>query len=116
MKKCLILFIAIAGFNIQVIAQEIKPEEVKKVMGKVADWQIDHFRDVFRLNENAEPHHPLHWTNGALYVGMVKWAAMADDDKYYSWLKTIGEEHEWALHSRKYHADDHTVGQMYIEL
>lgn len=95
-------------------AQEIMPDEVKKVMEKVADWQIDHFRDAYSGHEKA--HHPLDWTNGALYVGMVKWAAMANDDKYYDWLKEIGEGKKWELHRRKYHADDHTVGQMYIEL
>ena len=95
-------------------AQKIKPIEVKKVMGKVADWQIEHYHDLY--SGYTKPHHPLDWTNGALYVGMVKWAAMADDDKYFNWLKEIGEKHEWKLHSRKYHADDHTVGQLYVEL
>lgn len=95
-------------------AQEIKPTDVKKVMKKVADWQIEHFNDLYSGYE--KPHHPLDWTNGALYVGMVKWAAMAGDDKYYNWLKEIGDTHEWKLHQRKYHADDHTVGQLYVEL
>jgi rhamnogalacturonyl hydrolase YesR len=94
-------------------AQDIKPAEVKKVMQKVADWQIAHFQD---FNTGERDHHPLAWTNGALYVGMVKWAAMADDDTYYNWLKAIGENHEWTLHRRIYHADDHTVGQLYAEL
>lgn len=95
-------------------AQEIEPAEVKQVMKKVADWQIDHFDGLYSGHD--KPHHPLDWTNGALYVGMVKWAPMAGTDKYYDWLKKIGEENEWKLHRRKYHADDHTVGQMYIEL
>ena len=95
-------------------AQEIKPTDVKKVMKKVADWQIEHFHDLY--SGHKKPHHPLDWTNGALYVGMVKWAAMADDDKYYNWLKEIGDKHEWKLLRRKYHADDHTVGQLYVEL
>ena len=95
-------------------AQEIKPTEVKNVMGKVADWQIEHFRDLY--SGHSEPHHPLEWTNGALYIGMVKWAAIADDDKYYNWLKEIGDKYEWKLHRRKYHADDHTVGQLYVDL
>jgi rhamnogalacturonyl hydrolase YesR len=94
-------------------AQDIKPAEVKEVMQKVADWQIDHYLDSYSRDQ---PHHPLDWTNGALYVGMVKWAAMAGDDKYYTWLKEIGEKYEWKLHRRKYHADDHTVGQLYVEL
>ncbi len=92
----------------------INPEEVKAVMQKVADWQVFHFQDFYSNWEEA--HHPLHWTNGALYVGMNKWAAMAGDDKYYNWLKAIGELYDWKLYKRIYHADDHTVGQMYIDL
>ncbi|MCK0190424.1 glycoside hydrolase family 88 protein [Arenibacter sp. F20364] len=95
-------------------AQEIKPSEVINVMEKVADWQIDNYEGLYSGHE--KPHHPLDWTNGALYVGMVKWAAMAENDKYYEWLKDIGEKHDWQLHRRKYHADDHTVGQLYIDL
>jgi rhamnogalacturonyl hydrolase YesR len=94
-------------------SQEIKPAEVKKVMERVANWQIEHYCDAYTKDK---PHHPLDWTNAALYVGMVKWAAMAEDDRYFEWLKGIGEENEWKLHRRKYHADDHAVGQMYIEL
>lgn len=93
--------------------QSIKPEEVKKNMKRVADWQIEHFDEPYTFKD---PHHPLDWTNGALYVGMVKWAKMADNDTYYEWLKKIGEEQEWKLWRRQYHADDHTVGQMYLEL
>lgn len=95
-------------------AQNIKSTEVKEVMQKVADWQIEHYSDIF--SEYDTPHHPLDWTNGALYVGMVKWAAMANDETYFNWLKEIGNKNEWKLHHRKYHADDHTVGQLYIDL
>ncbi len=95
-------------------AQDIKPAEVKKEMKRVADWQIEHFRDSY--SGRKKPHHPLAWTNGALYVGMVKWASMAEDDKYWEWMKQIGEDQQWKLHERMYHADDHTVGQMYVAL
>lgn len=95
-------------------AQNTTPENVKNNMKRVADWQIEHFRDKYSNPNN--PHHPLGWHNGALYVGMVRWAKMADDDTYYEWMKKIGEEHNWQLHKRKYHADDHTVGQMYVDL
>ena len=95
-------------------AQDINPADVKTVMKKIADWQIEHYRDLY--SGYKEPHHPLDWTNAALYVGMVKWAAMAEDDSYYNWLKEIGENHEWKLNNRIYHADDHAVGQLYVEL
>ncbi|MFY0607647.1 MAG: glycoside hydrolase family 88 protein [Cyclobacteriaceae bacterium] len=96
-------------------AQKIKPKNVLKDMERVADWQIEHFRDTFSI-EYSKAHHIADWTNGALYVGMVKWAELAKSDKYYDWLKSVGEEQNWNLHWRPYHADDHTIGQMYIEL
>lgn len=95
-------------------AQKIKPAEVKNIMQNVADWQMAHYEDLY--SGSNKPHHPLDWTNGALYVGMAKWAAIADTDRYYNWLKTIGEKNEWKLNERKYHADDHTVGQLYMAL
>ncbi|WP_421896705.1 glycoside hydrolase family 88/105 protein [Marinoscillum sp.] len=107
----IIVIMILAG---AVRAQDIQPQEVKEVMQKVADWQIAHFKDTYSGRE--KPHSPLDWTNAALYVGIVKWADMADDDRYYNWLKNIGIEKEWELFRRMYHADDHAVGQMYIEL
>ena len=109
-----LLFAAAFCFPSFVKAQEIKPDEVKSLMKRVADWQIENINETH--NDRNSPHHPLSWPKGALYVGMVKWAAMADDYAYYEWLRSIGEEHGWMLHERKYHADDHTVGQMYVEL
>jgi unsaturated rhamnogalacturonyl hydrolase len=112
MKKILILFTVLS--SIFGYTQTINPQEVKNTMERVADWQIEHFQDLY--SGHKTPHHPLAWTNAALYVGMVKWAEMASSDVYYNWLKNIGEEQHWNLHERKYHADDHTVGQLYIDL
>ncbi len=112
MKKITVLLVTLM-VSLLCFAQP-KPEEVKKDMKRVADWQIEHFRDVFSGRNG--PHHPLHWTNGALYVGMVKWADMAEDDTYWEWMKSIADEYEYQLHNRVYHADDHTVGQMYVAL
>ena len=51
-------------------------------MKKVADWQLAHQKEV--------KHHPMDWTNATLYIGMVKWAELADkvdkDETYYKWL------------------------------
>ncbi len=94
--------------------QSIHPISVRNDMERVANWQIEHFRDTY--SDRDKPHHIADWTNGALYVGMVKYAAIAKDNRYFKWLKGIGEQQNWQLHWRKYMADDHTVGQMYFEL
>jgi len=95
-------------------SKSIHPLEVRKQMQRVADWQIVHFKDTF--SNRKKPHHIADWTNGALYIGMGKFAKMAKDDRYWKWLKDIGNQQNWKLHRRKYMADDHVVGQMYVEL
>lgn len=112
MKKYALVLILIVS-STYCFGQTINPKEVKSTMKKVADWQILHINDQYSRDKH---HHPLHWTKAALYVGMVKWAKMAEDDTYYNWLKGIGRQNEWQLHERKYHADDHAVGRMYAEL
>lgn len=112
-KNLIVLFLIVVGcFSIQ--SQSIQPKAVQKEMKRVADWQIAHFKDTYSGRE--KPHHIADWTNGALYVGMVKYAEMAKTNRYWKWLKEIGKEQQWKLHWRKYHADDHTIGQMYVEL
>ena len=92
-------------------------ESVKSVMQQVADWQIAHIDDTSHtIREGEPPHHIRDWTHGALWVGMVKWAGMADSEKYYDFLTSIADKGEWAPHDRIYHADDHTVAQLYLEL
>lgn len=112
--KAILFAILLIGMFNSTSAQSITQKSVKKEMKKVANWQIDHFEDTY--SGRKKPHHIADWTNGALYVGMVKYAKMTNSKKYWNWLKSIGEEQNWKLHYRKYHADDHTIGQMFIEL
>ncbi len=112
MKKLALLLVLITVHQ-SCLSQTIKAQEVKEIMKKVADWQMLHINDNY---SRPKPHHPLHWANGALYTGLVKWAKMANDDSYYNWLKGIATVNNWQLHERKYHADDHTVGRLYCEL
>ncbi len=113
MKK-IITLILIVAFGQSAFAQKIKADEIKVSMKRVADWQIAHFKDTY--SGRQQPHHPLFWANGVLYIGMAEWAKMSNDNFYWEWLKNIAEENSWKLHERLYHADDHTVGQLYVEL
>lgn len=109
-----LLFILLLLIAVSTNAQSIISSDVRNEMERVANWQIEHFKEKY--SGRKKPHHNTHWTNGALYVGMVKFAKIAKDDRYFKWLEGIGKEEEWKLHKRKYMADDHTVGQMYLEL
>lgn len=113
LRCCLVFAVFLLSVN-TVSAGEIKPEEVQKVMKRVADWQIEHIDECY--SGRKSPHHELFWGKAAFYIGLIEWAAMSNDESYYKWLREIGDNNEWNLHERKYHADDHTVGQMYVEL
>ncbi len=127
-SRILVLF-TLAG-TLQAVADTPRPaaESVKANMKRVADWQIEHFGDVFDQWKRKVPYAVTEWPSAALYVGMLKWAEIAGDESYYQWMKGLGEKEQWTLFQNRlyedsvdkrlylYHADDHCVGQMYIEL
>ena len=86
--------------------------EVCESMRRVADWQIAHFKEV--------RHTPVNWVNATFYLGLTKWAAIAEqvhnDRMYYDWLIGVGHHEHWQLDKRLYHADDICVGQAYLDL
>ncbi len=90
---------------------QFKPSSILDILQEVADYQV----------KTPLTHTETDWTNGALYTGMVSYAGIAKDDRYYNWLKEIGYRNGWTYLHRtdplgKYHADDYCVGQMYLEM
>ena len=114
MKKTLLLGASLLC-SVFIMATEIpfQKAEIKSIMRKVADWQI--------ANPHPAPEHDdLNWPQGALYVGMVDWAELAEkednDDTYYKWLTRIGRRNCWQPDKRFYHADDIAVSQSFLDL
>ena len=66
----------------------------KAIMQKVADWQIKNF--TYKKTGSSGYLHDYGidaWTNATLYIGMLEWAKLADNQTvYYDWLKNIGVE------------------------
>ncbi|NQT27237.1 glycoside hydrolase family 88 protein [candidate division KSB1 bacterium] len=79
--------------------------EVVAIMKKVADWQLAHPR-----------HEDTEWHNGAMYAGIMELYKSTKDSKYLDVLLEMGERNEWRPGKRLRHADDHCIGQTYIEL
>ncbi|MCF7954293.1 MAG: glycoside hydrolase family 88 protein [Phycisphaerae bacterium] len=87
----------------------LQPAQIKTVMTRVADWQL----------ANPSKHETTDWTHGALFAGLTAHAQMAETNKYHNALLNFGEKNAWQPHKRinnVYHADDHAVAQMYIEM
>ena len=85
---------------------EITPKAVLNVMQRVADWQL----------ANPSKHKATDWTQGAGDAGMMALAGISGDVKYRDAMLEKGSTNDWKLGARKFHADDHAVGQTYCEL
>ena len=85
----------------------------KEAMKRVADWQIAN-------PNNGTEHDDLDWTHAALYMGMIDWAEIAEqedgNDTYYKWLLKIGRKNHFQVGKWMYHADFIAVGQPFIDL
>ncbi len=56
------------------------------------------------------------WEMAAFYTGLIALSNISSKPYYFESLKAIGEVNRWKLGDRIYHADDHCVGQLYLEL
>jgi rhamnogalacturonyl hydrolase YesR len=111
MKKTSAILMLAVCLVLPASPQQISRSEVKSLLKKVADYQVS----------VPLTHTETDWTNGALYAGMVAWASVAGDNKYYNWLVDIAKRNNWSYLHRtdprgRYHADDYCVGQTWLEL
>ena len=94
------------SLSAQAATEAIAPKPVLEIMQRVADWQL----------ANPSAHKPTDWTCGAGDAGMMALAGISGDAKYRDAMLAMGATNEWKLGPRKFHADDHAVGQTYAEL
>ena len=105
------------AFILSCNAASVKKEVVKLQMRKVADWQIAHFEEsTHRVTRWKNAYAMWQWTQGAFYVGLIEWAKLSNDDKYWSFLREIGEKLNWKPGPDPFFGDDVCVGRMYLEL
>lgn len=115
MKRLFPMFALCATATVALAQAFPSQADVRGIMRKVADWQVEHQPRV--------RHDPKDWTNGALYRGMLDWATLAEatekDKSYLYWLEGIADGCRWGTTRRKafpYHADDFTVCQTWLGL
>jgi rhamnogalacturonyl hydrolase YesR len=96
-------------------ANAFDPATIDAIGDKVADWQIANLDDLSYIrNFRNNVADRRGWHHGALYVGMMNWAALPGNEEYFATLRKISEENEWKLGDRLFHGDDHIVGQLYL--
>ncbi len=80
-------------------------EDVVAIMKKTADWQIAHPK-----------HEDTDWSNGTFFAGLTELYKCTKDSKHLDILLRMGTRNRWKPGRRLRHADDHCIGQTYIEL
>ncbi len=85
---------------------KIEPDSIIKTMERVADWQL----------ANPSKHPLTHWPQAALYTGFMALDKLSPSPRFREAMVRMGETNQWKLGRRVYDADDHCVGQTYVEL
>ena len=68
-------------------------EAVDAIGDKVADWQLANLDDLsyIRSAPGIDNSDRRGWQHGALYVGMMNWAALQGNEKYFEPMMQISE-------------------------
>jgi unsaturated rhamnogalacturonyl hydrolase len=88
------------------LSPALNKKEVVRAMRRVADWQLD----------RVQSHYSLDWTFAALYAGFMAVPPAVHGSTYQDAMRSMGRQFNWQLGPRPEHADDHAVGQTYLEL
>ena len=102
---CLLGLCLTAAVSLSAAAPD--PVAVLAVMERVADWQLAHPKPKET---------PDGWVNGAFYTGVMALAAESPSPRFHDAMLQMAEANHWQLAARPYHADDHVVGQTYLDL
>lgn len=89
----------------------LNKKAIKAVATAVADWQLRDY-ETAPFNSNVA----RGWRNGVLYNGMLDWADLSGDDKYFRYLENIFDKEYWQVGNRMYNADDICVAQAYLDM
>jgi unsaturated rhamnogalacturonyl hydrolase len=86
------------------VSETLKPQAIRHVVRKVADWQWS----------RAQSHFNQDWTYAALYRGLIAASRATGDRKYEDAVREAAERFEWKLGPRIAFADDEAVAQSYL--
>jgi rhamnogalacturonyl hydrolase YesR len=84
-------------------------------MTKVADWQLAHLEPVESIKTmREETRSSRSWQQATFYIGLTALAERSKDKRFTEAVLAQGRGAQWRLGDRKYHADDHAIGQSYL--
>ena len=99
--------------------ESLEPEEIKTVMTRVCDWQLENLKDSVINRAEIDKVNPIRddgWIRGTYYAGVMAHYNATLESKYRNILMAWGEKNNWLPGPNPRHADDQTVAQVYAEI
>lgn len=112
MKKILLGFLLTGWLGSALLSAETA--DTKAVMRKVFDWQVAH--PTTARYELGDSKGDRGWVHGAFLTGVMEASRATGDAAYVDYARQSATRNGWLLGPRPDHADDHIVGQTYLEL
>lgn len=101
--------------NAQANSQIYNKNYILKLSEKVADYQIATLAGgEIPLKASGDTPEKKGWVQGALFIGFTELADFSKEPRYKQVIFSRGVANDWKLGNRKYHADDHMIGQTYL--
>jgi rhamnogalacturonyl hydrolase YesR len=116
-RRVLALLGSLAATGIAAAAPSSSPDPsaVLAIAERVADWQLAHLEPVASITfTREETGNPRAWQQGAFYAGLTELAQRSGSSRFRDAVLAHGRKASWELGDRKYHADDHVIGQSYL--
>lgn len=90
---------------------------ITQIMGKVCWYQLNHLnKNTVMADGTTEPVPDNGWIRGAFYTGVMAAYRATGNEKFLKEALEWASKNEWKLGPRMRHADDHVVGQTYLQL
>jgi len=97
---------------------QLDQSKIAAVANQVADWQLSRYdirSNQMRPEERASAL-PQGWIYATFNIGLLAWGETLNRQEYIQAVRNISAVNDWRLGPRFYHADDHAMGQVYLDL
>jgi rhamnogalacturonyl hydrolase YesR len=96
-------------------SEKIDTAATLQALEKVADWQLANLVPPGSIKSfREESLRPRSWEQAAFYIGLTQLAERSKSPRFRAAILEHGRREQWKPGDRKYHADDHAIGQSYL--
>lgn len=98
-------------------AEQSSPDSTRVLtsMERAADWQLAHLEPIESIKvAREETRSSRSWQQATFYAGLTALAERSKAARFREAVLAQGRSAGWQLGERKYHADDHVIGQSYL--